>query len=82
MARLIAAQDAADGLTDEDAVPEIQERPVSLTGDLCILGEHKLLMCDATESVAVEKLMGVESADLVFTDPHSTSITRDTPKIA
>src|ERR1035438_1919041 len=31
LARLLAAQDAADGLTDEDAVPELPESPVSTT---------------------------------------------------
>src|SRR5712664_4666917 len=30
LARLLAAQDAAEGLTDEDAVPELPETPVSL----------------------------------------------------
>jgi hypothetical protein len=29
LARLLAAQDAAEGLTDEDAVPELPETPVS-----------------------------------------------------
>ena len=38
LARLLAAQDAAEGLTDEDAVPELPEMPVSVTGDLWILG--------------------------------------------
>src|ERR1700690_1007529 len=36
LARLLAAQEAADGLTDEDAVPEITETPISLLGDLWI----------------------------------------------
>src|ERR1700675_4950686 len=34
LARLLAAQDAAEGLTDEDAVPELSESPVSTIGDL------------------------------------------------
>src|SRR6266849_6931348 len=29
LARLLAAQDAAEGLTDEDAVPELPETPIS-----------------------------------------------------
>src|SRR6266567_5662254 len=44
LAQLLAAQDAAEGLTDEDAVPELPETPVSTTGDLWILGNHKLLV--------------------------------------
>src|SRR5712691_4214186 len=48
LARLLAAQDAADGLTDEDEVPELPQTPVSITGDLWILGNHKLIVGDAT----------------------------------
>src|SRR5580698_4771926 len=40
LARLLAAQDATEGLTDEDAVPELLEKPASRTGDLWVLGEH------------------------------------------
>src|ERR1700693_2230078 len=42
LARLLAAQDAAEGLTDEDAVPALPEAPISATDDLWILGNHKL----------------------------------------
>ena len=69
LARLLAAQDAADGLTDEDAVPELPQTPVSVTGDLWILGNHKLLVGDATNRADVAKLMAGEMADLIFTDP-------------
>src|SRR5712691_8585705 len=34
LARLLAAQDAAEGLTDEDAVPALPETAVSATADL------------------------------------------------
>jgi hypothetical protein len=69
LARLLAAQDAAEGLTDEDAVPELPQTPVSATGDLWILGSHQLLVGDATDGAAVARLMTGEAADLVFTDP-------------
>jgi hypothetical protein len=69
LARLLAAQDAADGLTDEDAIPELPETPVCEAGDLWILGDHKLLVGDATEGDDVARLMGGVTADLVFTDP-------------
>jgi len=36
LARLLDAQDATDGLTDEDAVPELPEIPGSQTGALGI----------------------------------------------
>lgn len=69
LARLLAAQDAAEGLTDEDAVPELPQAPVSTTGDVWILGNHRLLVGDATDGASVERLMSNEAADLVFTDP-------------
>jgi ParB-like chromosome segregation protein Spo0J len=33
LARLLAAQDGAEGLTDEDAVPELPETPISTAGE-------------------------------------------------
>ena len=69
LARLLAAQEASEGLTDEDAVPELSETPISILGDLWILGDHRLLVGDATDSDAVTKLMADGPADLVFTDP-------------
>jgi DNA modification methylase len=69
LARLLAAQDAAQGLTDENAVPEVPETPVSTAGDLWTLGEHKLLVGDATVAADVQRLMGTDAADCVFIDP-------------
>jgi DNA modification methylase len=69
LARLLAVQDAAEGLTDEDAVPELPQAPISVPGDLWILGDHKLLVGDATARADVERLMAGAAADLVFTDP-------------
>jgi len=69
LARLLAAQDAAEGLTDEDSIPDLPQTPVCETGDLWILGDHKLLVGDATRAEHVAKLMAGAAADLVFTDP-------------
>ena len=69
LARLLADQDAGMGLIDEDAVPTLEETPVSATGDLWILGSHRLLVGDATQYPDVARLMGGEAADFVFTDP-------------
>jgi DNA modification methylase len=69
LARLLAAQDGAEGLTDEDAVPELAQTPISQLGDLWILGDHRLLVGDATDSDVVAKLMDGAPGDLVFTDP-------------
>src|SRR5580698_9329361 len=69
LTRLLASQDAAEGLTDEDSIPELSETPVCEAGDLWILGDHKLLRGDATRSDDVARLMAGAAADLVLTDP-------------
>ena len=68
LARLLAAQDAIAGLTDEDAVPALPQTPTSVTGDLWNLGNHKLLVGDATLQPDVERLMAGDAADMLFID--------------
>jgi DNA modification methylase len=53
----------------EDEVPEIPEEPVTKPGDLWILGNHRLLCGDSTNTQHVDRLMNKEQADLIFTDP-------------
>ena len=67
----LIAGDEADrtGLTDDDAVPELAENPVSKTGDIWILGDHKLLCGDATKADDFKALLGDELVDMTFTDP-------------
>ena len=69
LVRLLADQEAAQGLTDEDAVPELPQTPISALGDLWLLGNHKLLVGDATARHDIDRLMAGDAADLVFTDP-------------
>jgi DNA modification methylase len=57
------------GLTDEDAVPEAPEQPVTILGDVWILGNHRLMCGDSTSIDAVEKLVSGETIDLCYTDP-------------
>ena len=67
---LIAGEEPnKDGLTDDVAVPELSENPISQTGDLWILGEHKLLCGDATKADDYKLLLGEELVDMTFTDP-------------
>jgi DNA modification methylase len=65
----MASTEPLHGLTDEDAVPELPEAPVSAAGHLWRLGNHRLLCGDATAPADATKLMAGEAADLVFTDP-------------
>ena len=57
------------GLTDEDAVPEVPDEPITKLGDIYQLGNHRLMCGDSTSIDAVEKLMDGAKADMVFTDP-------------
>jgi len=57
------------GETDEDAIPEPPEEPISKLGHLWILGEHRLLCGDATNIEDVERLMDGQQADMWLTDP-------------
>ena len=69
LTRLLAAEDAAAGLTDEDSIPEVADIPVSQAPDLWTLGDHKLMVGDATVAADVKRLMGPDTADCVFSDP-------------
>lgn len=53
---------------DEDAVPEVIH-PITVKGDIWLLGKHRLMCGDSTMIDDVEKLMNGEKADMVFTDP-------------
>jgi len=57
------------GLTDEDAVPEAPVQPVTIEGDIWILGDHRLMCGDSTDAGSVALLMDGQKADMVFTDP-------------
>jgi DNA modification methylase len=58
-----------EGLTDEDAVPDVPDEPKTKLGDIYILGNHRLMCGDSTSIDDAEKLMDGLLADLVFTDP-------------
>ena len=58
-----------EGLTDEDATPELVKDPVTKLGDVWVLGNHRLICGDSTSVDTIDKLMQGNKADLVFTDP-------------
>jgi DNA modification methylase len=58
-----------EGLTDEDAVPEVPEEPKTKPGDIYKLGRHRLMCGDSTSIDAVEKLMDGTKVDFILTDP-------------
>ena len=66
---LLNPTELTDGLTDEDAVPDLPNEPTTKLGDIYQLGNHRLMCGDSTSIDDGEKLMGGLLADLVFTDP-------------
>lgn len=78
----LLAPTGTEGLTDEDAVPEVPEAPVTVLGDVWLLGKHRVMCGDSTSIDAVEKLMDGQKADMVFTDPpYGISIVSDGGKV-
>ena len=58
-----------EGLTDEDAVPDVQDEPVSKLGDVWLLGKHRVMCGDSTSIDSVEALLEGRKAQMVHTDP-------------
>jgi DNA modification methylase len=71
LAELLAGEEPEhEGQTEDDAVPEMPEEPVSKPGDVWRLGPHRLVCGDATAAEAYAQLFpDGERADMVFTDP-------------
>ena len=57
------------GLTDEEAVPALQDVAVSQRGDIWTLGAHRIMCGDSTNADDVTKLMDGRTANLLQTDP-------------
>lgn len=70
LAELMAGDESdGQGQTDDDAMPEIPETPVSRPGDVWLLGGHRLLCGDSTVADSYDRLLDGAPVDMVFTDP-------------
>jgi len=58
-----------EGNADENAAPEASETPVSQSGDVWIMGRHRLLCGDSTDAANYTLLLAGEKAAMTFTDP-------------
>lgn len=54
---------------ETDDLPELTDNPVSKTGDVWILGNHRLMCGDSTNASDVEKLLNGVKPHLMCTDP-------------
>jgi DNA modification methylase len=61
--------EVVEGLTDEDAVPDVPDEPTTKLGDIYQMGNHRLMCGDSTSIDDVDELMDGQKADMVFTDP-------------
>lgn len=57
------------GLTDPDETPPVPLVPASRTGDVWLLGRHRLLCGDSTSASDVKKVLGDTKPQLMVTDP-------------
>jgi hypothetical protein len=63
--------ETTEGETDEDAVPEVPVDPVTVMGDVWILGRHRIACGDCTDQLVVSRALNGASWDgLVFDPPY------------
>ncbi len=60
---------STEGNTDDDAVPEVPETPVSRLGDVWICGKHRVLCGDATVTESYDRLLGTDHVSMLWQDP-------------
>ena len=61
--------DATAGLTDPDEAPPLPDNPVSMLGDVWLLGRHRLVCGDATDAETVAMCLNGVAPHLMVTDP-------------
>jgi DNA modification methylase len=65
----LMADPANEGLTDPDAVPDAPAVPVTVLGDVWVLGRHRIVCGSSTEADTVDKVLAGVKPHLMVTDP-------------
>lgn len=65
---LLAADESNEGLTDEDAVPDMEDQAVTVEGDVWLLGRHRIICGDA-KNQSVWDSLNIEKGTVVFSSP-------------
>ncbi len=63
------ADEPNEGLTDPDEIPESPAEPVTVLGDVWLLGRHRIICGDSTSADTVGALLGDVKPHLMVTDP-------------
>lgn len=58
-----------EGLTDPDDVPETPAEPVTVLGDVWVMGRHRIVCGDSTDADTVAKCLNGVTPHLMVTDP-------------
>lgn len=61
--------DGAEGLTDPDEAPPLPKHPVSVLGDVWVMGAHRIVCGDCTDPLVVDKALAGAKPQLMVTDP-------------
>ena len=61
--------DKTEGLTDPDEVPDAPLEPVTVLGDVWVMGKHRIICGDSTDADTVAKVLGDVKPHLMVTDP-------------
>ena len=67
LAALLA--ETTEGLTDPDDVPEAPAEPVTVPGDVWVLGRHRIVCGDSTDPLVVGRALNGVKPHLMVTDP-------------
>jgi DNA modification methylase len=57
-----------EGLTDPDDAPDVAD-PITVLGDVWVLGRHRIVCGDSTDAMVVEKALNGVKPHLMVTDP-------------
>jgi DNA modification methylase len=66
---ILVEPEELEGTTEEDDVPSTPVVPTAKRGEVYILGSHRVICGDSTNLTDVEKLVGKEPVECLWTDP-------------
>jgi DNA modification methylase len=62
-----------EGLTDEDAVPDVPDEPTTKLGNIYQLGKHRLMCGDCKDYGSIEELLNGKQINIAITSPPYAS---------